>query len=296
MQDIHIKQDSSDSLLKSKSLHGLLWIFGFIALTHYLLNPVMAMADSHVSYGYDLVLNGDDVGDLSTTRKRIFDDETLFVLTSFTFSLSGWFGNYNLTSSGELTVDRLGILKFDNTITEDNQTYRLFGERHNKELWCNVKEVRTQKEQEDAAVVNIAASVAATVIPYAGEALSIISLLDNDNGGQGEFRIPMTLFDTSATMLSAFLVDNKGSMTNRSVRILDTTDLSIETVKVVTRGQEQITFAGQTFLCHVFDIKTSEGQSTYWIAEDLLGPFLVKESGKDTDGNYEIILNEYIIY
>ncbi len=295
MQYIHILEDSSDTLLKCNSLLGLLLVLGGM-VSQYFLNHSIAMAGSHVSYGYDLILNGNDVGDLSTTRKQDLNDETLLVQTSFTLKLAGWFGNYDLTSSGEVIVDRMGILKFDNIITEDGQTFRLVGERHNEELWCSAKEVFTQKEQEDVAVVDLAVSVATTVIPYAGGSLSVVSLLDNKNSGRGELRIPMTLFDTSATILSTFLVENKDSMTNRSVRILDTTDLSIETVEVNKKGQEQITVAEQTFKCHVFDVKTSEGQSVYWIAEDLLDPFLVKETGKDTDGDYEVRLKEYIIH
>jgi hypothetical protein len=267
---------------------------GFIFFTNFILSPALAMSGKQAICSYDLLLGGDDVGDITATRMK-GQNNTMSVQSSMAITVSGWFGSYNLSSSGEVLVDSTGIMQFDHTITEEGKTYHLVGERRNKELWCSAREVLSRQEQEDAAVVDIAASTAVSMIPYAGEALGIVSLFGEVTEGQGELRIPGNLFDTSATMLENYLLKNTEKMHNRTVRILDSTELSIETIRVDNAGQEQVAAAGQSFRCHVFRITTSEGQSTSWVAEDSMGAFLVKESGKDEDGAYEIRLKKYTI-
>lgn len=292
-----MQNDSNQSHTISYNLRGnrLLWspfVVGLFFFTQCLLSSALAMAGDQVVSSYDLLMEGDDVGDITVTRTRGPDD-TISVQTSLGIKLSGWFWSFELSSTGEVIVDSAGILEFDHRITVAGESYHLVGERHNKELWCSAREVLTRQEQEDAAVVDLAASTVVSMIPYAGEALGIISLFGDGSDGQGELRIPDDLYDTTATGFEDYLLKNRGDMRNRTVRILDTTDFSIETLRVDEAGQESITAAGQSFLCHIFHITTSEGSSTSWVAKDSMGAFLVKEDGEDEDGDNEVRLKSY---
>lgn len=50
---------------------------------------------------------------------------------------------------------------------------------------------------------------------------------------------------------------------------------------------------GRVFHCRVVHIDAPKKEISYWIAEDEIAPFLVKERGNDEDVAYEILLREY---
>lgn len=200
-----------------------------------------------------------------------------------------------MTSTGEIVADKQGLLSFDHKISENNKKWRIFGERHDQELWCSARNVLTMKEKGEEDVVNLSTMVATQTIPYAGEALTVFGLLAGNGDSEGEFRIPLNSFDIALCRLPSVLQLEPNGMKNRKVRILDTTELEIKTYIIEEATPEQIEIAGQVFRCRGFNITKPQGKSTYWLAEDALGAFIVKESGKDGDGPYKIILTKYII-
>jgi len=104
--------------------------------------------------------------------------------------------------------------------------------------------------------------------------------------------IPSNRFDGTFTEIP-FLLDEKKA---RRLRLLDMETLQISTVMLYSVGQEKIRAAGQTFDCQVMEIQTQLGKARYWVSKDTNGLFLVKETGVDEDGLYEILLKKYHLH
>lgn len=264
------------------------------------LAPQLMAADRNIGRAtctYDLLSGGKDIGDITITSVSGMDANTTFarIKESCAVKVSGWWGHWEMTASGEIVLDKQGLLSFDHKISENNKKWRIFGERHDQELWCSARKVLTKKEKDEEDVVNLSTMVATQTIPYAGEALTVLGLLAGGGDSEGEFRIPLNSFDTTSGQLASFLMRKPKGLKKEKVKVLDTSELKIETLIIEEANQEQIKIAGRTFKCRVFNITKPQGKSTYWLAEDALGAYIVKESGKDGDGPYEMILTKYIV-
>lgn len=244
---------------------------------------------------YDLISDGDDIGDISSIRSQLGDPGCCLYLVEDTVSLkaSGFWGPWELTIIGKTVIDKEGILGFDYKIKEDDNSLRVFGDRHDRELWCNGQQVWTKKDEEDTVVIS--SMVIADTLPCAEETLKVIGMLSENGNNKGEIRISLESFDTASSQLPSILMRKPQGLGKGKVRLLDTSELKIETHKYEEVDQEQIEIAKKTFKCRVFSIARPKGKSTSWIAEDELGAFVVKESGKDEDGPYELILKQYKI-
>ncbi len=249
----------------------------FIVLTGLYLQPAMSEEGTSVTLVYDLLLDGDDAGDVTTSR-AVLSDGILRIRTTTECKLSGWWGDWSLASSEEVLVDDVGVRRFDHEITEDDKTWLITGERHNHALWISAREILTKKEEEDA-----------------GGDMTPVSLLKDGRDGQGSARLPLEEFDVSATELPLFLLKNKDALKKKKVRVLDTAEMEIRPCIIEGIGRETITLAARGFSCHKFSVKTDDGRTTYWIARDDLGAFMVKEEGKDKDGSHVVILKIRII-
>jgi hypothetical protein len=250
-----------------------------------------------ISTAYDLVSNGDDIGEIVMVRSWQGDTGNRFFLAeeTVTAKVSGWWGFWEMTSVGKTVIDEKGLLAFDYRIKENDKNWRIFGDRHDLELWCGARKVLTKKEKDEEDIVAISSMVAAETIPYAGEALTVLGILNNDGQNEGHIRIPLDTFDTTYSQLPTALFKKSKLFGKEKARILDTSELKTEICVFEETDQEQIETAGQTFRCHVFNVEKPKGDSTYWLAEDELGTFVVKESGRDNDGPYKIILKSYNI-
>jgi hypothetical protein len=93
--------------------------------------------------------------------------------------------------------------------------------------------------------------------------------------------------------LPLFLQRHNYRLPANELRLLDTETLQVKPYSVEQRGEEELSLDGRTFHCRVFSITASKKESSYWIAEDELGAFLVKERGKDEGVAYEILLKTY---
>lgn len=248
-----------------------------------------------VTCTYDLLAEGKDIGDITITRESGIDANKQFVRIeeSCAVKVSGFWGHWEMTSTSKIVADSQGLLSFDHKVSKNNKKWRVFGERHDQELWCSARKVLTMKEKDEEDVVGLSTMVAAETIPYVGEALTVLGLLAGNGDSEGEFRIPLNSFDSALCMLPYVLLFDHNDIKNRKVRILDTTELETKDYMIEEVSPEQIEIAGQTFRCRVFNAAKPKWESTSWLAEDELGGFLVKESGKDEDGPYEIILKQY---
>ncbi len=252
-------------------------------------------ATGSVTAFYDLVAGGYDIGDISVTRTRQADGENsvFTVVENLSIKLPSAMEKWEMNLAGKTAINDDGIVSFDYKIKENQQNWRIFGERHGLELWCAARKLLTPKERDEEDLATLLSIAITNTVPYAGDALTVASLLDPDNGGEGEVRIPLNTFDTTTTQLASFLMNKPKGLQKETFKVLNTAELTIETLTFEEVKQEQLELSGQTFNSRVFKATKAKGESTYWLAEDDLGAFLVKESGKDKDGPYEIILKKY---
>ena len=242
---------------------------------------------------YVMLLEGEKIGETVVSRRPSSDSEpdSLRTETMMTLQAKGFWGTWKLDARSMVEHDNSGVIDFDHKITEDKNRWHLFGKQYKQALWCSARKVQTEKEMKDDEAIDLAKYIIAQAVPYAGETLMVLDLLGGDNDEQGDVSVPLDRFDTTLSELPAYLIRLPEKKKTR-FRILDTSELEISSVSVIQKGSEQFALAGRTFACRVFHVKAKKSQSTYWIAEDSLGAFVAREQGEDSDGEYEIILQE----
>jgi hypothetical protein len=184
-----------------------------------------------VAWTYDLLSEGKDIGDITITRVSGIDANEPFVRIeeSCAVKVSGFWGHWEMTSTGKIIVDKQGLLSFDHKISENNKKWRISGERHDQDLWCSARKVLTKNEKDKEDMVNVSTMVAAQTIPYAGETLTVLGLLAGNEDSEGELQIPLNSFDTALCQLPTVLLLEPNGLKNKKVRILDTNELEIKT-------------------------------------------------------------------
>jgi len=72
-------------------------------------------------------------------------------------------------------------------------------------------------------------------------------------------------------------------------------EMAVAKVKVKRVGKESIKVGNRTFDCEIltFDNKEMESSGKVWVAKDSLGPFLVKEDGREPTGPFTLVLTKY---
>ena len=76
-------------------------------------------------------------------------------------------------------------------------------------------------------------------------------------------------------------------------KILDIYHLESRDVEVEYLGMEKTEQGGHTFNCHILRFDYGSLKGTFWLAEDELGYFLVKEHAVATEGPFKLFLDEY---
>ncbi len=243
---------------------------------------------------YVMSLEGKKIGETVVSKKRSTDSapDLMRTETKTTLQVKGFWGAWALDAKSIVNHDHSGVIDFDHKITENKNRWHLFGKQYKQALWCSARKVQTEKEQEDDEIVDLAGYIVTQTVPYAGDALMVLNLLGDDDDEQGDVAVPLDRFDTTMCELPAYLLKLPEKEENR-FRILDTSELEIESVAVTRKGNEKIVWAGRKFACRVFLVEAKKSQSTYWIAEDTLGAFIVREKGEDSDGVFEINLFRY---
>jgi hypothetical protein len=208
--------------------------------------------------------------------------------------ISGLCGVWEMTSTGKTVTDKHGLVRFDYKIIENSIKVHVYGELFGQEMWCTARKILTSNEKDKEELINLSTLLETQVVTYVGEVFTAIEMLSEDNT-DGEIRIPLDDFDTTISQLPSILFKKKLGFKNVKIRILDTGELEILSYPITEYKQENIPIAGVDYSCRVFEVKNPKNMPTYWIEEDELGAFIVKENGKDTDVAYEKKLKDYII-
>lgn len=246
--------------------------------------------ESTISHQYDIFSDGKDIGDIRVTRSRKEKDEEKLYRTedATNVKVAGTWGSWEMSATGETITDEQGLFRFDQKIVENGKRWRITGSRQEEELWCSARQVQTKKEKENDDLIGISKMVLAETVPYAGQAMTVLGLLSEE--GEGDFQIPLDSFDVTPQQLPGFLTETAKGLKDKQIRILDITELEIIEFIFTEIASETIQTGDKSFKCRVFTATSSSGNFTYWLAEDVLGGFFVKQKGKDKNGPYEIVL------
>ncbi|MCG8549686.1 MAG: hypothetical protein MI799_04705 [Desulfobacterales bacterium] len=252
-----------------------------------------AMQIHSITCKYDLRLKDKKIGEtvMIRSRPKASAADLIQVKTVTNIAVKGFWGTWTLEQKSVVEQNPSGIVSFDHKIIEGKKKWHLFGRQFDQALWCSARNVLTKKELDEKQVVDLGAFVAARTIPYADIAFMTIDLLSDSDDEQGDVSVPLDRFDTTCSTLPDCLAKLPPKK-QKTIRILDTSELKITTADIAVKRDEQITLAKKTFSSRVFDIKTKESRSTCWISQDGLGAFIVREQGKDKDGPFEYILTE----
>lgn len=202
-----------------------------------------------IIHEYDLFSNGDDIGDLTVTRKQGQTQNDLIIDSNVLVQVSNIFWNWSMSLDRHYEFNEEGIKSFSHTLVEDGNTSHMKGERQDTFIQAKA--------------------------------------------GENDFvEIESKYFDATLEGLPRHIMKSDSIVPQTDIRLLDTTTLSIEPYTILEHGHQAITAGGNKYTCRLVKMKTPVGDSTYWIAEDDLGAFVVKESGTDADGPYEVVMKE----
>ena len=248
---------------------------------------------------YAIFIDGDEAGEAAQRRVTGLSPEpsTLRIDESSQFHFDGDWGEIRLSNVSAFNLTPDGLKSFDHKLAENDANFRIRGEQLNGGLWCSAYQVMTKQEKkqqtEDEMLTDVGVQAVTKAVPYLGTALQLVSLLGAGEEKEGELQIPLQDFDAALREFPLFFQRQNYRIPANQLRLLDTETLEINRYSAEYLGEEELNAAGQIFHCHVVSLKTKKREMTYWIAEDELSAFIVKERGKDDGVAYEIVLESY---
>lgn len=104
------------------------------------------------------------------------------------------------------------------------------------------------------------------------------------------FLFPVLGFDPIAFTITTQLNNNDLSLVSN---FMNPQTMEFEEETRTFAGEKLMKLANKTYLCRIINFESSLSHGRRWIAKDVLGQFLVKETGQDSDGKYSIIMIEH---
>lgn len=230
----------------------------FIVLTLCITTAAIAFAagsqlDSTVRT-YDIISDNEDIGDFTVTRKRGANPEEVGIHSKTKIALSGFLWSYSLTMDSRYEFKGAVLQAFDHTIIEDGNKSTIKGKQGRDLIKATIKEADATKPQ--------------------------------------TAEIDSRSYDATLEGFPRYAIKALPVKPGTEIKLLDTVEFTIVPYTMLSHEEGSVTILKKQYDCNIFKLKTPEGESTYWIAQDDLGPFLVKESGKDQDGPYEVLMRE----
>ena len=115
----------------------------------------------------------------------------------------------------------------------------------------------------------------------------------NAEGDGDDLSIQLEESDYDATSEDAPWRFLRSGEPSRELKVLDFDDFEIKTIKFTNQGKHPVEIANHHFDSHRIQFKSKEKSGEQWLVEDETGIWLLKESGKDSDGDYLIQLTDF---
>jgi hypothetical protein len=244
---------------------------------------------------YDILIDGIIVGEARQSRGTGLSPtpSVLRIDEISKFTIKGDWGDWNLSTTSALEFTPDGIETFDHKISENKTRFRVRGEIQGNDLWASAHQVMTAQEKKTQEEDELLLQTASGFVPYLETGLQVLGLFESGEEAEGELLIPLKDFDATLRGLPLFLKRKDFGAREQKLRLLDTENLEVKRYTVKLLGEEELNLAGRTFHCRIVRIKAPKRDIRYWIAEDEISAFLVKEEGDDAGVVYEILLGSY---
>lgn len=266
---------------------GLAMLYSSLALSA---SPALAASQFHLDYSVHA--KGQKIGTIKLSRLFQSEAPTETMALVSKVQAKGWWGKWSLSTTSRTKLDGLTPVSFDHKITEDGKSFYIRGEHHGSHLWSTTAQVKTDNQIETEELAGTALSIVSELVPPLGMAVSIASLLD-DPAKQPGRKIAISDFDVVREQLPTYLLQGHAVMAKSGIKVIDTETLEITMFKPADLGREKLSIGGEVFDCRIIDLKSKEGQMTYWLSEKDGRVHIVKEKGEDGDGPYELRLEAY---
>ena len=245
---------------------------------------------------YDVFSKDKDVGDVTLQLLKTPTGHKLIEQSHI--KASGWWWNLDLTTvlSEEFDKDQ-GLIHGDGKTFDEGTAYWTQIKKLDNAYQAQYVHIEKVTPEEEKQFKNLSFSVAGKTNSDINEALTLSkSIFADRQEAEQSTQFPVNAFDTTWNNLPFFVQKNVNKPLPETINIMDSENLEIMTAKVKDLGNASITIDDQNF--ETRHIQLSYGRfkpSLIWIymgVNDQTSalPFVVRHTGEDEDGPFEIIL------
>lgn len=212
---------------------------------------------------------------------------------SASFQASGWWGRWQQEKRSKQTYTGSRLLSLEQITQEDNRRFMLQGRWQEQHFLLTLAEVKTHAQQEEDQVTGLVSSIALDALGSVGNALALGQAVLGDSKPQAQgVQIPGSDFVSVVDRLPYFAWQQGYRFTESPVALLDTENQRVDAYTLELQGTEPFKVNQHTFPAQVVVAKRSGEETQYWIIESRGYPVLAKVTGRDSDGTYEIKLEQ----
>ena len=264
-----------------------------LMLAVFTISPVSADESSSLALKYTILSEGKNIGELT---QRLFQDENGHSFAEHShIKVSGWWRGIDITSSLIESFNGVnGFSSVDSKTLDGTTAYWTKIERNKKGLRGLFSEIKKTTVWENKALANMGIAITSTLVSNFGEIQSLSGAVFTNRSDQSQgTQFIRNDFDTTEINLPFFINSFGSKPLPDKLRLLDTENLKINSVKLTDLGNEEITISEKTFQSRHLTLAGSRFKPSHiWINnEDISLPYLIRFVGEDEDGPVEIRLN-----
>jgi len=253
-----------------------------------------SVSQSHAApLTYQIELDGKRAGQIVHEYSRSPDGgHTLKLSTQI--RTKAFLSKVQIDSILEETISADGYLdSASNKVEENKKTYWTKIQRSGGGYLAFTAHMKTPEEIETEELAGLAKEVIATVVPYAGEAMTVAGILLSDGKETPQHkRLTTDLFDTSLISLPLYW-QSKGYSLPQSLRIIDTEEMSIFKADIKDLGDTPLSTGSQNMTARHIRLEIKDAAPVdLWLARaaGTEPAHFLKISGKDDGTAYTVNL------
>ena len=241
---------------------------------------------------YDILSQGKDIGDLTT---RISQQGNRHVIIEWShIKASGWLWKIDIVTilSEEFENGNKLTNSDGKTFEEGSAHWTKIGSQE-KDILMQYLEIPKPGPREEKQIARLSLEAEANTSSNTEDILSLSgSIFMNIVEGVQEFSVSRKSFDTTWNNLPFYIQRKSDSSMPLELKILDTENLEIGKFTVKDVGRETLMLAKEPITVrHLTFSNRKTGTSHIWINTDSgVLPHVVRHTGKDEDGAFEIVL------
>jgi hypothetical protein len=240
--------------------------------------------DQSIKHRYVIEADGEVIGTVDMRRSSRGEGyDELQVETQLSLGIGSAEGVDEVTGDSIVRIGPNGIIRFDHRWRQNDLRYRIAGEKVHGGLWVSAQHVKTPKQHEDKNFTDGAIQLMTNAVPHLGLVVSLFSEGDTSEP------IPSGEFDLTEAELPQFIAAGRTG----EFRVLNTEELDIDTIDLRQEGLEILLIGDSRFETQLASVTSKNTSARYWIANDSLGPFVVKVEGLDKEDAYTVRLSQH---